>query len=144
MQDAMTIWDSICHSQWFKQTSIVRCSLPSLSLSEPFSPIYRFCSWTRTIFSSGRSPLPISRRPSQWVMPSSSPLPTHPSLHTLILTFRALKDYEGESGDVRAGRDYFKRRFAKLAQKAGRSKEREIYIQYESFFFHVSCYLQIS
>lgn len=23
MQDAMTIWDSICHSQWFKQTSIV-------------------------------------------------------------------------------------------------------------------------
>ena len=24
MQDAMTIWDSICHSQWFKQTSIVR------------------------------------------------------------------------------------------------------------------------
>ncbi|THU83244.1 guanine nucleotide binding protein, alpha subunit [Dendrothele bispora CBS 962.96] len=22
MQDAMTIWDSICHSQWFKQTSI--------------------------------------------------------------------------------------------------------------------------
>ena len=27
MQDAMTIWDSICHSQWVKQTSIVR-SLP--------------------------------------------------------------------------------------------------------------------
>jgi guanine nucleotide-binding protein subunit alpha len=24
MQDAMTIWDSICHSQWFKATSIVR------------------------------------------------------------------------------------------------------------------------
>ena len=24
MQDAMTIWDSICHSQWFKQTSIVK------------------------------------------------------------------------------------------------------------------------
>ncbi|KAI0682326.1 hypothetical protein BC835DRAFT_917871 [Cytidiella melzeri] len=23
MQDAMTIWNSICHSQWFKQTSIV-------------------------------------------------------------------------------------------------------------------------
>lgn len=23
MQDAMTIWDSICHSQWFKNTSIV-------------------------------------------------------------------------------------------------------------------------
>lgn len=27
MQDAMTIWDSICHSQWFKQTSIVRGSV---------------------------------------------------------------------------------------------------------------------
>ena len=27
MQDAMTIWDSICHSQWFKQTSIVRPNL---------------------------------------------------------------------------------------------------------------------
>ncbi|KAL5535027.1 hypothetical protein ACEPAF_3118 [Sanghuangporus sanghuang] len=23
MQDAMTIWDSICHSQWFRQTSII-------------------------------------------------------------------------------------------------------------------------
>lgn len=23
MQDAMTIWDSICHSQWFKKTSII-------------------------------------------------------------------------------------------------------------------------
>jgi len=23
MQDAMAIWDSICHSQWFKQTSII-------------------------------------------------------------------------------------------------------------------------
>jgi len=41
-----------------------------------------------------------------------------------------LQDFEGEPGDIRAGRDYFKRRFAKLAQKAGRSKEREIYIQY--------------
>lgn len=27
MQDAMTIWDSICHSQWFKATSIV-CQSP--------------------------------------------------------------------------------------------------------------------
>jgi len=23
MQDAMTIWDSICHSQWFEKTAIV-------------------------------------------------------------------------------------------------------------------------
>ena len=35
MQDAMTIWDSICHSQWFKQTSIVSlrrvAHMPALS-----------------------------------------------------------------------------------------------------------------
>ena len=43
------------------------------------------------------------------------------------------QDYEGEPGDVRAGRDYFKKRFAKLAQKAGRNKEREIYIQCVAF-----------
>ena len=40
------------------------------------------------------------------------------------------QDYDGEAGDIKAGRDYFKKRFARLAQKAGRSKEREIYIQY--------------
>jgi len=39
------------------------------------------------------------------------------------------QDFDGEPGDIKAGRDYFKRRFARLAQKAGRSKEREIYIQ---------------
>ena len=34
MQDAMTIWDSICHSQWFKHTSIVRyLNLPLYHLS---------------------------------------------------------------------------------------------------------------
>jgi len=31
MQDAMTIWDSICHSQWFKSTSIVGQLSPSLT-----------------------------------------------------------------------------------------------------------------
>jgi hypothetical protein len=43
MQDAMTIWDSICHSQWFKQTSIVRNPLEFwessnniLFLADPF------------------------------------------------------------------------------------------------------------
>ncbi|KAF8060760.1 heterotrimeric G protein alpha subunit 4 [Lyophyllum atratum] len=83
MQDAMTIWDSICHSQWFKQTSII-LFLNKNDLFEkkiPTSDIKNF-----------------------------------------------FPDFEGESGDIRAGRDYFKRRFAKLAQKAGRSKEREIYI----------------
>ena len=32
MQDAMTIWDSICHSQWFKSTSIVGELCPTLAL----------------------------------------------------------------------------------------------------------------
>lgn len=83
MQDAMTIWDSVCHSQWFKQTSII-LFLNKNDLFEkrvPVSDIKNF-----------------------------------------------FPDYDGEPGDIRAGRDYFKRRFAKLAQKAGRSKEREIYI----------------
>lgn len=46
-----------------------------------------------------------------------------------------LQDYEGEAGDAKAGRDYFRRRFTRLAHKAGRSKEREIYIQYAFFLF---------
>jgi guanine nucleotide-binding protein subunit alpha len=83
MQDAMTIWDSICHSQWFKQTSIILF----LNKNDLF----------------------------QRKIP-----------HSDIKNF--FPDYDGESGDVKAGRDYFKRRFARLAQKAGRSKEREIYI----------------
>lgn len=83
MQDAMTIWDSICHSQWFKQTSIILF----LNKNDLFE-----------------KKVPVSD----------------------IKSF--FPDYDGEPGDVRAGRDYFKRRFAKLAQKAGRSKEREIYI----------------
>ena len=29
----MTIWDSICHSQWFKQTSIVRVSVELVEMS---------------------------------------------------------------------------------------------------------------
>ncbi|KDR70104.1 hypothetical protein GALMADRAFT_906384 [Galerina marginata CBS 339.88] len=83
MQDAMTIWDSICHSQWFKQTSII-LFLNKNDLFErkiPTSDIKNF-----------------------------------------------FPDFDGEAGDIKAGRDYFKRRFARLAQKAGRSKEREIYI----------------
>lgn len=41
-----------------------------------------------------------------------------------------IQDFDGEPRDANAGRDYFKKRFARLAQKAGRSKEREIYIQF--------------
>ncbi|KAG6819968.1 hypothetical protein H0H93_006944 [Arthromyces matolae] len=85
MQDAMTIWDSICHSQWFKATSIILF----LNKNDLFEKKIR-TSDIKNFF----------------------------------------PDFDGESGDIRAGRDYFKRRFAKLAQKAGRSKEREIYIQF--------------
>ncbi|KAF8707058.1 hypothetical protein AX14_013708 [Amanita brunnescens Koide BX004] len=84
MQDAMTIWDSICHSQWFKHTSII-------------------------------------------LFLNKNDLFEHKIQHSHIRNF--FPDFEGESGDAKAGRDYFKKRFAKIAQKAGRSKEREIYIQ---------------
>ena len=42
---------------------------------------------------------------------------------------RHLQDFDGEAGEAKAGRDYFRRRFVRLSQKAGRSKEREIYVQ---------------
>jgi len=83
MQDAMTIWDSICHSQWFKQTSIILF----LNKDDLF----------------------------QRKIPNSD-----------IKNF--FPDYDGPPADVKAGRDYFKKRFGRLAQKAGRQKEREIYI----------------
>ncbi|EIW86083.1 guanine nucleotide-binding protein alpha-2 subunit [Coniophora puteana RWD-64-598 SS2] len=83
MQDAMTIWDSICHSQWFKQTSII-------------------------------------------LFLNKNDLFEKKIAHSDIKNF--FPDFEGESGDPKAGRDYFRKRFTKLAQKAGRGKEREIYI----------------
>ncbi|KAK2459797.1 hypothetical protein APHAL10511_008229 [Amanita phalloides] len=83
MQDAMTIWDSICHSQWFKHTSII-------------------------------------------LFLNKNDLFEQKIANSHIKNF--FPDFEGEPGDVKAGRDYFKKRFAKIAQKAGRSKEREIYI----------------
>ncbi|KAK7688009.1 hypothetical protein QCA50_008379 [Cerrena zonata] len=82
MQDAMTIWDSICHSQWFKQTSIILF----LNKNDLFEKKIE---------------------------------------HSDIKTF--FPDYDGEAGDARSGREYFKKRFARLAQKANQ-KEREIYI----------------
>ncbi|GBE78577.1 Guanine nucleotide-binding protein alpha-2 subunit [Sparassis crispa] len=82
MQDAMTIWDSICHSQWFKQTSIILF----LNKNDLFEQKVK---------------------------------------HSDIKNF--FPDFDGEPGDAHAGRDYFKKRFAKLAQKAN-AREREIYI----------------
>ncbi|KAJ7064053.1 heterotrimeric G protein alpha subunit 4 [Mycena amicta] len=85
MQDAMTIWDSICHSQWFKQTSIILF----LNKDDLFQ----------------------------------NKIKTSP-----IRTF--FPDFEGEAGNASAGREYFKKRFGRLAQKAGRTSERqrEVYI----------------
>ncbi|KAH9947360.1 heterotrimeric G protein alpha subunit 4 [Amylocystis lapponica] len=82
MQDAMTIWDSICHSQWFKQTSIILF----LNKDDLFE--------RKVQHSHIRSTFP---------------------------------DFDGEERDARAGREYFKKRFARLSQKAN-AKEREIYI----------------
>jgi len=82
MQDAMTIWDSICHSQWFKQTSIILF----LNKDDLFQKKIQ---------------------------------------HSSIKNF--FPDFDGEPNDPRSGRDYFKKRFARLAQKANQ-KEREIYI----------------
>ncbi|KAF7350056.1 hypothetical protein MVEN_01307300 [Mycena venus] len=83
MQDAMTIWDSICHSQWFKHTSIMLLLTKDDIFQEKIKT-----SDIRTFF----------------------------------------PDFDGEPGNAVQGRDYFKRRFGRLAQKAGQSKEREIYI----------------
>ncbi|KAJ7447532.1 heterotrimeric G-protein alpha subunit, GPA2-like protein [Mycena galericulata] len=83
MQDAMTIWDSICHSQWFKQTSIILF----LNKNDLFQKKIK-TSDIRSFF----------------------------------------PDFEGEPGSASAGLEYFKKRFGRLAQKAGRAKEREIYI----------------
>ncbi|KZT68855.1 heterotrimeric G protein alpha subunit 4 [Daedalea quercina L-15889] len=82
MQDAMTIWDSICHSQWFKNTSIILF----LNKNDLFEK--------KVVHSDIRSFFP---------------------------------DYDGPSADAATGREYFKKRFARLAQKANQ-KEREVYI----------------
>ncbi|KAJ7851220.1 guanine nucleotide-binding protein alpha-2 subunit [Mycena leptocephala] len=83
MQDAMTIWDSITHSQWFKQTDVILF----LNKNDLFE---------KKIKSSD------------------------------IKSF--FPDFNGEPCTAIAGRDYFKKRFGRLAQIAGRTKEREIYI----------------
>lgn len=73
-------------------------------------------------FSSGRFLILISRTSSQYVL--------NVSFSSLSFSVPRSQDFEGPTGDVKAGREYFKKRFAKLAVKAGRQKEREIYIQY--------------
>lgn len=85
MQDAMAIWDSICHSQWFKTTSII-LFLNKLDL------------FTEKILQSD----------IKAVFP----------------------DYDGKPKDVMEGREYFRKRFLRLAQKSSRTREREIYVHF--------------
>ncbi|KAK7457922.1 hypothetical protein VKT23_010269 [Stygiomarasmius scandens] len=82
MQDAMTIWDAICHSKWFKQTPMILF----LNKNDLFE---------------------------QKVSTSN------------IRDF--FPDYDGPSNDAQAGREYFKKRFKKLAEKAGKVQNRDIY-----------------
>ncbi|KAF7308116.1 Heterotrimeric G-protein alpha subunit 4 [Mycena kentingensis (nom. inval.)] len=83
MQDAMTIFDSIVHSVWFKQTSII----VFLNKNDLYEKKIK-TSHIRTYF----------------------------------------PEYDGEKADAKAGRDYFRKRFKRLGVKAGRAKEREIYV----------------
>ena len=46
-----------------------------------------------------------------------------------LVHLRFPQDFEGAAGDYEQGRDYFKKRFVRLSQKAGRPKEREVYVQ---------------
>ncbi|KAJ7210139.1 heterotrimeric G protein alpha subunit 4 [Mycena pura] len=89
MQDAMTIWDSICNSPWLKQTSIILVLTEYDIFQEKIKR-----SEIRTFF-----PVRIFL---------SVPL-----------------DFDGEPENAVQGRDYFKKRFRRLARKAG-PKDREI------------------
>ncbi|KAF8214322.1 heterotrimeric G protein alpha subunit 4 [Mycena galopus ATCC 62051] len=82
MQDAMTIWDSVCHSQWFKRTSII-------------------------LFLNKNDLFELKIKNSD------------------IKTF--FPDFNGKPGNAFLGREYFKKHFEHLAQKAGRMKERSIH-----------------
>jgi len=120
MQDAMTIWDAICHSQWFKQTSIVRHLRVMFFLGH----------WSTTSDSLPKQIRPLREETSN--IGHTELLPRTPlcTVELQNVGWRLNQDYEGDPGDVKAGLDYFKRRFSRLAHKAGRSKDREIYSQY--------------
>jgi len=83
MQDALTVWDAICHSQWFEKTSIILF----LNKNDLFEKKVRLSS-IKNYFS----------------------------------------DFDGEDRDPKAGRDYFRRRFVRLARKSDRAKDRDIYV----------------
>ncbi|KAJ7459359.1 G-protein alpha subunit-domain-containing protein [Mycena latifolia] len=83
MQVSMTIWDSICASQWFQKTPII---------------LY----FTK-----------------------------HDLFEKKVLTSdiaNFFPDFKGTRGDAVAGHDYFRKRFLRLAQKAGHVNEKDVYI----------------
>ncbi|KAG6826267.1 hypothetical protein H0H92_000505 [Tricholoma furcatifolium] len=101
-EDVMMLWSSICQTPWFKSTSLVCTYLPCGP--DVLSTILR------KILFLNKSDLFEEK------IPSSD-----------IKTF--FPDFDGPPRDARAGEDYFKRKFAKIAQTENQLKTREIYIQ---------------
>lgn len=96
MQDAMTMWDGICSSQWFRYTPIVRLTLSRFSFPTCTDPIFQILFLNKEdLF---RARVPIAHIKS-----------TFP-------------DYEGAPGDVEAGKEYFLKRFLRLAAKGSRAR----------------------
>jgi guanine nucleotide-binding protein subunit alpha len=118
MQDAMTIWDSICHSQWFKSTSIVGTLEPGEML------LLIDCLKILFLNKDDLFQAKIQHSDIKTFFPVGLQLPWF-----VVTEACLMQDFDGEPRDANSGREYFKKRFARLAQKAGRQKEREIYIQ---------------
>jgi hypothetical protein len=56
---------------------------------------------------------------------------------TISLSYVLWQDFNGNSGDAPAARRYFKQRFVSLAQGAGRSEERKIYVQFVAPLYRI-------
>src|ERR1700683_3928968 len=102
MQDTMMIWDSICHSQWFKQTSIVCCSSPSFHAHpKPWLCYILFLN------KDGLFEKKISHSDIQNFFPVG-----HCMLHARKARHQCLhfsQEYDSEPGDIWVGWDYFKK-----------------------------------
>ena len=118
----MTIWDSICHSQWFKQTSIVRIYCLR---NEAFVLTHQIC--LPQILFLNKEDL-FDQRIKHSDVKNFFPVRSIAAILCAAVHSLCAQDYDGEPGDAEAGKSYFKKRFARLAQKANQ-KEREIYIQ---------------
>lgn len=100
MQDAMAMWDGICSSQWFRYTPIVRSTLPFSSFL-PLSTTYTDSNFQ--ILFLNKEDLFRTRVPIAHIK-------------------NTFPDYEGAPGDVEAGKEYFLRRFLRLAAKGARAR----------------------